>query len=122
MMHLTLHLYLNFNRDERLKMTAFTLPLLYDKTYLVIPKPGTVNSLGMAAQRALAPFAYSLWAFVLLTIVIAAALSMWFTKEPNHSTNGNRSGQRESRRITVMTNLRLSVDSFIEKGIVSLIG
>ncbi|KAL7528210.1 hypothetical protein ACHAXR_003461, partial [Thalassiosira sp. AJA248-18] len=46
---------------QRLKMTSFTLPLVSDKTYLVIPRPGTNNSLNDQIQKVLAPFSYELW-------------------------------------------------------------
>lgn len=60
--------------DERLEMSAFTLPLVYDKTYLVVPKPGSSNSLAAQTQKVLQPFTPGLWGFVLVVIVVASLL------------------------------------------------
>ena len=99
---------------ERLKMSSFTLPMGHDKTYLVIKKPGSTNSLNKQVQKVLQPFSYGLWALVIVIILVSAMLSVWFG---SHSYRT----QQHRTNIKVKTYLRMLVDSMIEKGIVSII-
>ena len=101
-------------------MTAFTLPLIYDKTYLVIPRPGTTSTLSQETEKVLAPFTYALWAFVVCIIISAALLSVWFTNEHNPLSSTGRSRPRDSKRITLKVYVRLALDAVIEKGTVSV--
>jgi len=55
---------------ERMKMSAFTLPLGYDRTFLVIPKPGSVNFLSVFS-----PFSWGLWILILGIITTVSILS-----------------------------------------------
>jgi hypothetical protein len=109
-------------RDKRLQMATFTLPLLYDKTYLVIPRPGSADTLNDQIVKVLSPFTFGLWIFVLSIIVAAALFSTWFTHE---TTTIRIRSEREidqptyGRRRKMKAYLRLALDSFLEKGIVS---
>ena len=102
-------------------MTAFTLPLLYDKTYLVIPRPGTTSSLSQEIAKVLAPFTYELWAFVICIIISAALLSVWFTNEHSPLSNSERRRSQTSKRHALKIYLRLGLDAILEKGTVSVI-
>lgn len=120
----SLFLCVNIPSGQRLKMTAFTLPIVYDKTYLVIPKPGTINTLGQQTKKVLMPFSNQLWCLSLGIILVAALLSVWFT---DHSEEKRRAAaRRNDRRMAMQPKtktpkliyLRLAMDSFIEKGLV----
>ena len=103
--------------DERLEMSAFTLPLVYDKTYLVIPKPGSSNSLARQTQKVLKPFTSGLWALVLVVVFVASLLGCWFAGETEEiSTRIESEGAKPSRSFKAKAYLRLSADSFLEKG------
>ncbi|KAL7491052.1 hypothetical protein ACHAWT_000530, partial [Skeletonema menzelii] len=64
---------------QRLKMTTFTVPLISDKTVLVIPKPGTKNDLIYEIQKVLEPFTYGLWGVAIAITILASLLSVWFS-------------------------------------------
>eukprot|EP00956_Cyclotella_meneghiniana_P038556 scaffold156105_cov73-Cyclotella_meneghiniana.AAC.1 len=103
--------------DERLEMSAFTLPLVYDKTYLVVPKPGSSNSLAAQTQKVLQPFTPGLWGFVLVVIVVASLLGCWFAGEPEEvSSRLESEGTKPSRLFRAEMYARLGIDSFLEKG------
>ena len=104
--------------DERLMMSAFTLPLVYDKTYLVIPKPGTQDSLWHQTQKVLAPFTLGLWGLVLGTIVATALFSIWFSGEVEETQTIIKSSRtKPSKRRFVQAHARIALDSCIEKSI-----
>ena len=104
-------------------MTAFTVPIVYDKIVLVIPKPGSNELLSQQVAKVLQPFTYELWGLVLAIIVVSALLSVWFSDSSslvhqNHGlmTKSLRQRKRPLRR-RKRAFLRLAIDSFLEKGI-----
>ncbi|KAL7466233.1 hypothetical protein ACHAXS_006521 [Conticribra weissflogii] len=133
---------------ERLKLSAFTVPLIYDKTVLVIPKPGSKNSLSYQTSKVLAPFTavspsssetitktfnsntrdklffsfhqcQGLWGVVILVIVCTSLLSVWFAKgsATKHVLRRRRNRQTRFSRQQLGIYARLSLDSFLEKGL-----
>jgi len=66
---------------QRLQMASYSLPFIYDKTYLVIPKPAVSSTLADEAQKVLAPFSLGLWGLLLAVIAMTALLSVWFVDE-----------------------------------------
>jgi len=80
---------------QRLKMSAFTIPIVNDKTYLVIPKPKRDN-LMFQVQKVWKPFQYELWGIIFGVIFVTALLTVWFRDEPSMS---NQSRSNNSRRI-----------------------
>mmetsp|Transcript_34735 Transcript_34735/g.56767 ORF Transcript_34735/g.56767 Transcript_34735/m.56767 type:complete len:669 (+) Transcript_34735:46-2052(+) len=107
---------------QRLKMTSFTIPIVYDKTFLVIPRPGTKDTLNDQMKKVLAPLSIGLWVLVLAIIVFAALLSVWFSDRSELTMNQNsrrmglqRNTPKKRRRKIVYA--RLALDSFLEKGL-----
>ena len=95
---------------ERLKMSAFTMPIVYDRTILVIPKPGTQGSLSAQTKKVLAPFETGVWVLLLLIIAFTGLLSVWFS--------GKRFYQKKrSNRPDKSKYARLALDEFLRKGI-----
>lgn len=96
--------------DERLKMTAFTLPIVYDKTYLVVPKPGSVSSLSDSAKKVLEPFTAQLWFLIIFIIILTALCGLWFMddsrKRPMDVSAGQKN-RRKSKRWVIKTYCRL---------------
>ena len=114
--------------SQRLQMTSFSLPFTYDKTYLVIPKPGTKDTLLDQVSKVLAPFSYGLWGLVLAVIAVAALLSVWFTdRSPSQSNNTDarmrsmHSNRHKKGRLGMKVYSRLALDQCLEKGLVSTI-
>ena len=104
--------------DERLMMSAFTLPLVYDKTLLVIPKPGTQDFLMDQTQKVLAPFTLGLWGLVMGTIAATALFSAWFSGEVEETrTILKNSRTKPSKRRLIQAHTRVALDSCIEKSI-----
>eukprot|EP00956_Cyclotella_meneghiniana_P009578 scaffold13215_cov61-Cyclotella_meneghiniana.AAC.5 len=102
--------------DERLSLSAFTLPIVYDKAYLVIPKPGSSNSLAKQTQKVLQPFTPQLWILVLVVIFVAAILGCWFAGDAEEvSTRIESDGTKPSRLFRAQMYTRIGVDSFLEK-------
>eukprot|EP00986_Skeletonema_menzelii_P001101 scaffold298_cov130-Skeletonema_menzelii.AAC.4 len=104
---------------QRLRLTTFTVPLVYDKTVLVIPKPGTKSSLAYQTQKVLFPFTYPLWGVVLAVIVVASLLSVWFTDremaaKKRYGLKLRQQGKPWKRR--KLAYFRLILDAFLEKG------
>ena len=103
-------------------MSAFTIPIVYDKTFLVIPRPGSSNKLRDQVVKVLAPFSNQLWSLLLLIILVAALLSVWFAEEMPENTNSDRrmglgrmkNRLRATRRKHVYA--RLALDAFLERG------
>jgi len=111
--------------DERLAMTSYTVPLVYDKTVLVIPRPGSKKSLHFETVKVLQPFTPWLWVLVILVITATAGLGVWFSDreklaKKNYGrslrkvTAGLKRGKGSRRRKSVYT--RLIIDGFLEKG------
>jgi len=106
--------------NQRLKMAAFTVPLMYDKIVLVIPKPRTDRSIKYQAQKVSAPFTGWLWFVATAIIAISAILSVWFSDRENlakrrygKSVRVLRQRNRERKKVYA----RLALDAFLEKGL-----
>ena len=104
-------------------MTAFTTPIIYDKTFLVIPRPGSNDKLLDQVVKVLAPFSRELWILLLFIILVAALLSVWFadrselpdtTSDRRLSLGRMKNPLRVKRRKKVYA--RLALDAFLEKG------
>ena len=111
---------------QRLRMSSFSLPFTYDKTYLVIPNPGTADNLNFQIKKVLQPFSLGLWGLVLAVIATAALLSVWFTD--NENINAERERRRRARgtrpsnrrkRLSMAVYGRLAFDQCLQKGLVS---
>jgi len=86
---------------------------------LVIPKPGTKTSLAYQTQKVLEPFTYGLWGVVLVVIVVASLLSVWFSDremaaKKRYGMHWTQSKRPKKRRKFVY--FRLILDAFLEKG------
>jgi len=107
--------------SQRLQMASFSLPFTYDKTYLVIPKPGTKDTLMDQVSKVLAPFSKGLWGLVLGVIAVAALLSVWFIE--SGKSNRRMGSRRKKAPLTLKDSglryCRLSLDQCLEKGLVS---
>ena len=111
-------------------MAAFTLPLVYDKTFLVILRPGTQDeSLSYQTKKVLAPFENALWGLILVIIFVAALLSVWFSDRPKAAMRRRQDDRRimglqQSRPVRRQRRkgayARLALDSFLQKGLVSV--
>jgi len=104
---------------QRLKMTTFTVPLVYDKTVLVIPKPVKKTSLAYQAQKVLQPFTPGLWGVVVAIIVAAALLSVWFTDREVAAKKRYGMHLKQKRRPwkrQKFVYFRLILDAILEKG------
>lgn len=111
---------------QRLKLSSFSVPIINDKTYLVIPKPNADN-LGHQVQKVWRPFKYGLWVIVFVVIVVTSLLTVWFQDKPRptlqdiHSrsnirgTNLSSGGTPKRRRKRVYA--RLALDAFLEHGL-----
>ncbi|KAK1739248.1 ionotropic glutamate receptor family protein [Skeletonema marinoi] len=95
---------------QRLKMTTFTVPLLYDKTVLVIPKPGQKSNLAYETKKVLEPFTYGLWGVVIAVTVAAALLSVWFSDREMVAKSKRAWKKRRAAYF------RLILDAILEKG------
>mmetsp|Transcript_9466 Transcript_9466/g.14629 ORF Transcript_9466/g.14629 Transcript_9466/m.14629 type:complete len:462 (+) Transcript_9466:848-2233(+) len=103
--------------SQRLRMTSFSLPVVYDKTYLVIPKPTVKNTIAEEARRVVAPFTPGLWLLLLGEISVTAWLSVWFT-DP-HINKVQTSSRRRTRRKGRLFKYygRMAIDQCLRKGI-----
>jgi hypothetical protein len=104
-------------------MTAFTTPIAYDKTYLVIARPGSSNKLRDQVVKVLQPFSTQLWILSVFVILIAALLSVWFADRSELYTNKrgkkmSMARMKKSLRPTQKKKVyaRLVLDAFLEKG------
>jgi len=119
--------------DQRLAMTSYTVPLVYDKTVLVIPMPGSKKSLQFETAKVLQPFTPWLWVLVILVIATTAGLGVWFSdREKLAKKNYGKSLRKINRKIKTRFRRgeggvnakrksksvygRLIVDGFLEKG------
>ncbi|EJK48816.1 hypothetical protein THAOC_32354 [Thalassiosira oceanica] len=100
--------------SQRLKMTSFTIPITYDKSVLVIPRPGKSDTLKDQVVKVLEPFSYGLWGLLVASIFITALLSVWIKDKTIDKTQGGLD-RRVKRRSTAYT--RLLVDELIRKGL-----
>ncbi|EJK76138.1 hypothetical protein THAOC_02116 [Thalassiosira oceanica] len=118
--------------DERLAMTSYTVPLMYDKTVLVIPRPEGKKSLQFETAKVLQPFTPWLWVLVILVIATTAGLGVWFSdREKLAKKNYGKSLRKINRKIKTRFRRgeggvnakrksksvygRLIVDGFLEK-------
>ena len=111
-------------RLRMMRMSSFSLPFTYDKTYLVIPNPGTADNLNFQIKKVLQPFSLGLRGLVLAVIATAALLSVWLTD--NEKLNADRrrreGGARPSnrrKRLSMAVYSRLAFDQCLQKGLVS---
>eukprot|EP00956_Cyclotella_meneghiniana_P023232 scaffold44786_cov61-Cyclotella_meneghiniana.AAC.8 len=89
------------------------------EAYLVIPKPGSSNSLAKQTQKVLQPFTPGLWIFVLVVIFMAAMLGCWFAGDAEEvASRIENDGTKPSRLFRAQMYIRIGVDSFLEKGAV----
>jgi hypothetical protein len=104
-------------------MSAFTTPIIYDKTFLVIPRPGSRDTLRYQVVKVLSPFSPGLWILLLCITLVAALFSVWFSERSELPDNtGDRrlnlgrmkNPLRVTRRKKVYA--RLALDAFLEKG------
>ncbi|EJK44942.1 hypothetical protein THAOC_36478, partial [Thalassiosira oceanica] len=113
----------SYHHNRRLAMTSYTVPLVYDKTVLVKPMPGSKKSLRFKTAKVLQPFTPWLWVLVVLVVLTAAVLGGWFSdKEKLAKKNYGKSlrklragGVKKSKSKAVYS--RLIVDGFLEKGL-----
>jgi hypothetical protein len=105
-------------------MTAFTIPIIYDKTFLVITRPGSRDKLRDQVGKVIEPFSTQLWILLIFVILIAALLSVWFADQSEFYRNKSakkmsmermKKSLRPTRRKKVYA--RLILDAFLEKGI-----
>merc|ERR1712176_1370328 len=85
---------------QRLKLTSFTIPIIYDKTVPVIPRPR--DGYKEQALKVFAPFDVWLWVILVTNICVMALLSLWF-KNKSYSklitgTNRRRSFQEQASK------------------------
>ena len=105
-------------------MSSFSLPFTYDKTYLVIPNPGTADNLNFQIKKVVQPFSLGLWGLVLAVIATPALLSVWLTNNEKLNADrrsragGTRSSNRR-RKLSLAVCGRLALDQCLEKGLVS---
>jgi len=111
---------------ERLAMSAFTIPIVSDKTFLVIPRPKTDDKLSDQIQKVLAPLTPELWFLLAGIIFCTALLSVWFTDRFAEATNQNQN--QDDRQMSLQRNIakkrrrkrayaRLALDSCLQKGL-----
>jgi hypothetical protein len=105
--------------SQRLKMAAFTIPILYDKTYLVVPMSS--ETVGDQVSKVLAPFHYGVWISIVLIIILTALLSVWFSDPFEKLKRRNRMQRAGGAPVPKYRNskayARLAVDEVLEKGI-----
>jgi len=105
---------------QRLKMTAFTVPLMYDKTVLVIPTPRIDGGILYEASKVMGPFTISLWLVLGVITAISAFLSVWFSdgeklakRRYGKSVRVLRKRNQGNKKVYA----RLALDAFLEKGL-----
>ncbi len=69
-------------------MASFTLPLVYDKVLLVVPRKET-EKLSSQIKKVLAPFSHGLWLLVVGFVFATALLSVWFSDRSTEAMNQN---------------------------------
>lgn len=105
------------NQLQKHCQSAFTIPILYDKTFLVVP----VNDESLQDQilKVLAPFTPGAWLLILSIICASAILSVVFTDRFTERHRGRPSLITRPRYRRKSAYVRLCFDSFLEKGTVS---
>jgi len=101
---------------ERLLMSAFTVPIVYDKVFLVIPKPGADEGFMKQVSKVLQPFTYKLWGLVISIIAVSGLLSVWFADRPKARADHWPRLRRKKMRRKKRAYMRLAVDSILEMG------
>ena len=96
---------------QRLGLTAFTIPFVMDRSYLVVPREGSEESLTYEVQKVLAPFSPTFWICILLVIILAAALSVWFWVPPHSGVTSSAQVMARKKKACC----RLCLDNFLEK-------
>ena len=96
---------------ERLRMTAFTVPLGSDKVVLVIKNPELGDSFVQQAGNLFLPFTTGLWILIGATIILASLLAVWYS-DRSALNYQNMSGRRRRKQAY----LRLALDSCLQKG------
>jgi hypothetical protein len=89
--------------------SSVLLPV-YDKTVLVIPKPGQKSNLAYETKKVLEPFTYGLWGVVIAVTVAAALLSVWFSDREMVAKSKRAWKKRRAAYF------RLILDAILEKG------
>ena len=97
----------------------FLLPV-YDKTVLVIPKPGQKRGLAYETQKVLDPFTPGLWLLAIVIIVAVALLSVWFSDrkmvaKKRYGVHLKQEERPHKRHAFVYS--RLILDAILEKGV-----
>lgn len=85
----------------------------YDKTVLVIPKPGADTSVGAQISKVLEPFELEVWGLILGLITLTALLSVWFTRYGRGFTQVKR-----KERMKKGAYARVALDECLQKGMV----
>ncbi|KAL3779463.1 hypothetical protein ACHAWO_006448 [Cyclotella atomus] len=105
---------------ERLKMTAFTVPLVYDKTVLVIQNPGSQRSILSESAKVAKPFKPGLIGISGAIILTSAVLSLWFSNRNKLAEQYGKSlRDLQSNKRNVGVYGRLALDSVLQKSMVS---
>mmetsp|Transcript_39520 Transcript_39520/g.72385 ORF Transcript_39520/g.72385 Transcript_39520/m.72385 type:complete len:428 (-) Transcript_39520:162-1445(-) len=94
-------------------MTAFTVPIDIDRIVLVIPNPGTNDSIGEQVAKVIEPFTVGVWIMVIVIVTLTGLLSVWFSEEGYKRRLGQ--AKRPNRR-TKRFYSRLALDEFLQKG------
>ncbi|KAL7549280.1 hypothetical protein ACHAWF_013032 [Thalassiosira exigua] len=87
--------------------SIFDAPSDHDRTVLVIPNPGSSNSLNAQTQKVLDPFTWGVWGLLLAIITATALLSTWFRFT-------EKEGKMKRLRKRIIT--RFILDEFLQKG------
>jgi len=101
--------------SERLLLSAFTIPIVSDKVFLMVPKPGSNDgSVMQNVSKVIGPFTPELLVLMVGIIIFTGLLSVWFSDRPKSPLGEGRSSSplRRSKRAY----LRLAIDSILEKG------
>mmetsp|Transcript_383 Transcript_383/g.621 ORF Transcript_383/g.621 Transcript_383/m.621 type:complete len:507 (-) Transcript_383:907-2427(-) len=101
--------------SERLLMAAFSVPVVNDKVYLVVPTPGSEETIPQQISKIFHPFSVGVWGLVGGIIILSSLLSVWFSDRTELASDSDEV-QRPLRR-NKHAYLRLAVDSILEKGI-----
>ena len=93
-------------------MAAFTVPLLSDRTVLVIKNPGMEESLWQEMRKVTMPFTLGLWVCLMTTLVVTSLFGLWFSDYPSLRDVNRIPGQRRSKSAY----LRMAFDRLLQNG------